>query len=308
MAVIDDYQQAALGSADWSGLEIAAFVDHAEGDVLVARLAGFPVVVATRERTRFDAALIGRLPDLRLLVSTGMGAAHLDLPALQDAGVTVCGTPGSGTSTGELTFALILGLARHLLTEDADVRAGRFGRTVGTDLAGARLGLIGLGRLGTQVARIGIAFGMEVVAWSAHLDADAAAAHGVRAVGFGELLATSDVVSVHTRLSDRTRGLVGAAELAAMKRGAYLVNTSRGPIVDEAALVAALHAGTIAGAGIDVYDREPLPADGPLLTAPRTLLTPHIGYVTADVYREFYGGAVEDIAAWRAGAPIRLLG
>jgi phosphoglycerate dehydrogenase-like enzyme len=305
--VIDDYQQAALAAADWRGLEVTSFPDHVAGTALTDRLAGFPVLVATRERTRFDDELVAALPDLRLLVSTGMGAAHLDLGALRVAGVTVCGTPGSGTSTGELTFALILGLARHLAHEDAGIRAGRFGRTVGTDLAGARLGLIGLGRLGTQVARIGAAFGMDVVAWSAHLDADHAASFGVRAVAFDELLATSDVVSVHTRLSERTRGLIGSGELAAMKRSAYLVNTSRGPIVDQAALVAALHDGSIAGAGLDVFDREPLPAGSPLLTAPNTLLTPHLGYVTANVYREFYGGAVEDIAAWRAGAPIRLL-
>jgi phosphoglycerate dehydrogenase-like enzyme len=283
------------------------FTDHVAGSALAARLAGFPVVVAMRERSRIDARLVGALPDLRLLVSTGMSTGHLDLSALRTAGVTVSGTGGSGTSTGELTWALILGLARHLIGEDADVRAGRFGRTVGADLAGARLGLIGLGRLGTQVAAVGHAFGMEVVAWSANLSAEYASSVGVHALGFQDLLRTCDVVSIHTRLSDRTRGLIGARELALMKPSALLVNTSRGPIVDEAALVAALQAGHLGGAGLDVYDVEPLPAGHPLLTTPRTLLTPHIGYVSGRTYAGFFEEAVEAVRAWQAGAPIRLL-
>lgn len=308
VAVIDDYQQAVLTHADWGSLQVTVFADHLRPAELATHLAGFEVIVATRERTRFDGALVADLPDLRLLVSTGMSTAHLDLAALTAAGVTVCGTEGSWVSTGELTFGLILGLARHLVDEDADIRAGTFGRTVGTDLAGARLGLVGLGRLGTQVARIGRAFGMDVVAWSEHLDPDRARSLGVTPLAFDALLGTSDVVSIHTRLSERTHGLIGARELALMRPTAFLVNTSRGPIVDTGALVAALHGGAIAGAGLDVYDFEPLPADHPLLSAPRTLLTPHVGYVTAGVYRQFYGQAVEDIVAWQAGSPVRLLG
>ena len=308
VAVIDDYQEAALAFADWSGLDVDSFADHVAGRELAARLAPYEVVVATRERTRFDRALIEQLPALRLLVSTGVGTGHLDIGALRARGVVVSGTPVSSASTGELTWALVLGLVRHLPAEDRDVRAGRFGRRVGLDLAGSTLGLIGLGRLGSQVAAIGLAFGMDVQAWSANLDPDRAGGMGVRAVGFEELLSTSAVVSVHTRLSGRTRGLVGARELALMRPEAYLVNTSRGPIVDEEALCEALTAGRLAGAALDVYDQEPLPPTSRLLAAPNTLLTPHIGYVSASTYRMFYVGAVDAIRAWQAGSPIVVLG
>ena len=313
VGVIDDYQDAAGEFGPWAELagraEVTIFTDHVtDPDALAGRLAPFDVIVATRERTRFPRPVLQRLPRLRLLVSTGMGSAHIDLAAARELGVTVSGTGGRPEPPAELTWALILGLARHVAEEDAGIRAGSWGLTVGTDLAGATLGVIGLGNLGLRVARIGQAFGMRVIAWSQNLDPAAAAAAGVEAVTKEELLRSADVVTIHVRLSERTTGLIGAADLALLKPTAYLVNTSRGPIVDEAALVDALRAGRIAGAGLDVFDVEPLPADHPLRTAPRTLLTPHIGYVTAATYRVFYTGAVEAIEAFLDGQPIRLLG
>jgi phosphoglycerate dehydrogenase-like enzyme len=312
IAVLDDYQSVAATYADWSRLpepaEVVEFHDSvADADALVARLAPFDVVVAMRERTPFPRTVLERLPNLKLLVTTGARNASIDVPAAADHGITVCGTGAHPSGPVELTWALILAVARHLPEEDAAVRAGGWQLTVGTDLAGARLGVVGLGRLGEQVARIGSAFGMDVVAWSQNLTDERAAEVGVRRVEKDELLATSDVVTIHLVLSDRTRGLIGRNELAAMKRTAILVNTSRGPIVDEAALLEALKDGGIAGAGLDVFDREPLPADHPLRSAPRTVLTPHIGYVTEKTYEVFYRDAVEDVAAWMSGAPIRTL-
>jgi phosphoglycerate dehydrogenase-like enzyme len=313
VAVIDDYQDAAGEFGPWAELagraEVTIFTDHVAGaDALAERLAPFDVIVATRERTRFPRQILRRLPRLRLLVSTGMGSAHIDLAAARELGVTVSGTGGRPEPPAELTWALILGLARHVCPEDAGIRAGSWGLTVGTDLAGATLGVIGLGNLGLRVARIGQAFGMRVIAWSQNLDPAAATAAGVEPVAKQALLREADVVTIHVRLSERTTGLIGAADLALLKPTAYLVNTSRGPIVDEAALVDALRSERIAGAGLDVFDVEPLPADHPLRTAPRTLLTPHIGYVTAGTYRVFYTGAVEAISAFLDGQPIRLLG
>jgi phosphoglycerate dehydrogenase-like enzyme len=311
IAVLDDYQQVAGECADWaaSGAEEVSFRSghHADDDAVVAALAGFDVVVAMRERTPFTAERFERLPDLRLLVTTGMANAAIDLDAARAHGVTVCGTGSPATATPELTWGLILSLTRHLPEEDARMRAGGWQRTLGTDLAGHRLGVVGLGRLGRKVAAIGQAFGMEAVAWSQNLGDAAAAEAGVRAVSKEELFATSDVVTVHYKLGPRSRGIVGRAELALMKPTAYLVNTSRGPLVDTQALTEALHAGRIAGAGLDVYDTEPLPADDPLRTAPRTVLTPHLGYVTRDTYEIFYGEAVEAVAAWAAGRPVRVL-
>ncbi len=312
VAVLDDYQEAARAFGPWESLgpdaEITCFHDHLDDlDALAARLAPFGAIVAMRERTRFPRALLERLPALRLLVSTGMGTAHIDLPATRELGITVSGTDGGGRGPAELTWALILGLARNLVEEDAAVRDGRWQLGVGSDLAGATLGLLGLGHIGTQVAAIGQAFGMRTIAWSRHLDPTAAAARGVEAVDRNTLFATADVVTVHLRLSDRTRGLVSGADLARMRPTAFLVNTSRGPIVDEAALVTALRAGQIGGAGLDVFDHEPLPLDHPLRSTPRTILTPHIGYVTDASYRTFFREAVEDIAAFVAGAPVRVL-
>jgi phosphoglycerate dehydrogenase-like enzyme len=312
VAVLDDYQSVAARFADWSLLpdpiDVTEFSDHLDDeDSLAERLAPFDVVVAMRERTPFPRSLLERLPGLRLLVTTGRRNAAIDVAAAADRGITVCGTASHPTGPVELTWALILAVARHLPEEDASVRAGGWQETVGTDLAGGTLGVIGLGRLGEPVARIGQAFGMHVVAWSQHLTEERAAEVGVRRVGKDELFATADVVTVHLVLSDRTRGLVDRDALARMKSSAILVNTSRGPIVDEAALLGALTAGTIAGAGIDVFDREPLPREHPLRSAPRTVRTPHLGYVTERTYEVFFREAVEDVAAFLAGSPIRVL-
>ncbi len=312
VAILDDYQGVALAAAPWHELggdvELTAFDDHvADDDALVARLAPFDVVVAMRERTPFTRARLERLPNLRLLVTTGMRNVAIDVGAARDRGIAVSGTGGVSTATAELTWALILALARRVPAEDRDLREGGWQRTVGVDLAGRTLGVIGLGNQGGPVARIGSAFGMRVIAWSRSLTAERAAEHGAEAVERDVLLREADVVTLHIPLSGRSRGLIGAPELALMKPTALLVNTSRGPIVDEAALAAALREGTIAGAGVDVFETEPLPAQHPLRDAPNTVLTPHIGYVTEATYAVFYGEAVEDIAAWRDGTPVRVL-
>jgi phosphoglycerate dehydrogenase-like enzyme len=312
IAVLDDYQSVAADYCDWSQLpepaEVVEFSDHVgDPDALVARLRSFDVVIAMRERTRFSREVLERLPDLRLLVTTGRRNKSIDVEAATERGITVSGTGILPNGTAELTWGLILAVARHIPQEDASVRAGGWQETVGTDLAGARLGIVGLGGQGSQVARIGLAFGMDVVAWSENLTDERAAEVGVRRVDKDELFGTSDVVTVHTLLSKRTRGLIGADDLGRMKPTAILVNTSRGPIVDQQALLDALQGGRIAGAGLDVFDEEPLPKDHPLRTAPRTVLTPHLGYVTRDTYEIFYREAVEDVAAWIAGSPLRVL-
>ncbi|WP_369372857.1 D-2-hydroxyacid dehydrogenase family protein [Promicromonospora sp. Populi] len=311
IAVLDDYQQAAHRFADWASLQADVQFHpehHADPAGLARALAGVDVVVAMRERTPFTAEVLDLLPDLKLLVTTGRANASIDLAAARARGVVVCGTESPSSATPELTWALILAVARHVPQEDARLRAGGWQHTIGMDLAGRRLGVVGLGRLGTQVARVGAAFGMDAVAWSTNLDPAAAAEAGVRAVSKDELFATSDVVTVHYKLSARSAGIVGRDDLARMKPTALLINTSRGPLVDTGALLEALHAGRIGGAGLDVYDVEPLPADHPLRSAPRTVLTPHLGYVTEDTYATFYPQAVEDIAAWAAGSPVRVLG
>jgi phosphoglycerate dehydrogenase-like enzyme len=309
VAVLDDYGSVAKGLGPWERLEDRAKVDFiAEHlDEPAAHLAPYDVVVAMRERTAFPRAVLDRLPSLRLLVTTGMMNASIDLDAARDRGIVVCGTGSRGGPTAELTWALVLGLVKHLREEDAAVRAGGWQQSPGGDLEGKRLGLIGLGRLGRRVAAVGLAFGMDVVAWSANLQASDAAEVGVTRVELDELLRTSHVVSIHQKLSDRTRGLLGARELALMRRDSLLINTSRGPIVDEAALLEALAAGSIGGAGLDVFDVEPLPPGHPLRTAPRTLLTPHLGYATEETFRGMFAEAVEDIEAWLDGAPVRVL-
>jgi phosphoglycerate dehydrogenase-like enzyme len=311
VVALDDYQglveQYSLAGRP-EGAEWVAVREHLTGEALVAALDGAAVIVAMRERTRFDRELFARLPDLKLLITTGMHNASIDLQAAAEQGVVVSGTSGPRTTnTAELTWALILALVRHLPEEAASVRDGGWQHTMGTDLLGTTLGLVGLGRIGHQMARIGQAFGMDVIAWSQNLDPAVAAEAGVRAVSKADLFAAADVVSVHLMLSDRTRGLITERELHAMKPTAYLVNTSRGPIIDAAALLRALNEGWIAGAGLDVYDTEPLPADDPLRRAPRTVLTPHLGYVTERTMRHWYEDAVEDIAAWQQGKPVRLL-
>src|SRR3954462_8662507 len=312
IAVLDDYQSVAADFCDWSPLpepaDVVEFHDAVDGeDALVARLEPFDVVVAMRERTAFPRNVLERLPNLKLLVTTGMRNKSIDTQAANDNGITVCGTGSQSTATAELTWGLILGVMRHIPQEDAAVRAGGWQQTIGGDLAGARLGIVGLGRLGTQVATVGQAFGMDVVAWSQNLTDERAAEHGVRRVEREELFGTSDVVTLHLLWSKRTRGLIDADDFVRMKPTAVFINTSRGPIVQEQALVDALEQGRIAGAGIDVYDEEPLPADSRMRTLPRTVLTPHLGYVTRGSYEIFYGEAVEDVAAWVAGEPVRVI-
>ena len=312
--VLDDYQGVATSYADWSvldGVETTTIREHLRDEhAVVAAVADAEIVVVMRERTPFPARLLARLPRLRLLVTSGMRNAALDVAAANGRGVVVCGTPSSPTPPVELTWALVLGLARQLVPESLALRAGGpWQSSVGRDLAGSTLGVVGLGKIGGRVAAVAQAFGMDVVAWSQHLTDERAAEAGVRrAERLPDLLAQSDVVTLHLVLSDRTRGLVGADELAVMRRSAYLVNTARAGLVDTSALVAALVAGGIAGAGLDVYDEEPLPAAHLLRTLPNVLATPHLGYVTEANYRSYFTGAVEDIAAWQAGHPIRRLG
>jgi len=312
VVVLDDYQGVALSGADWSPVTAIAKVevighhidDRAE---LASRLAAADVVVAMRERTSFDGELLRRLPRLRLLVTTGPFNAAIDLAAAHAQGVTVCGTGGYIEPTVELTWALILGLLRHLPEEAASVRTGGWQTSVGGDLKGRQLGVVGLGRIGSRVARVGLAFGMSVVAWSQNLAADRAERVGARRVTKAELFESSDVITVHLVLSDRSRGTVGAPELRAMKPDAVLVNTSRGPVVEETALVKALSAGTIAGAALDVYDTEPLPQGHPLRSLPNVLATPHLGYVSDKTYELFFREIVEDIVAFADGSPIRTI-
>jgi len=311
IALLDDYQRVALSMADWSrlsGCEVVAF-DRPLGDedARVEALRDFDVVMALRERTLLPARVIERLPRLRLIVTAGMRNAAIDFAAAKARGITICVTGGLPYPTAELTFGLLLGLARDIPNQERMLRAGRWQTAVGHGLNGKTLGVLGLGTLGSRVARIARAFEMNVIAWSRNLTDEKAAESGARRVELDDLLRTSDYVTIHLVLGDRTRGLIGARELALMKPTAYLVNTSRSPIVDEAALIAALEAGRIAGAALDVYTTEPLPADAPITRAPRTLLTPHLGYVTEETYRVFYGQALEDIEAWRAGAPVRVL-
>src|SRR5215813_10866005 len=312
VAILDDYQNVARRMADWAslpaGTEVVVFPDHLSGtDAVAKRLADFDAVVAMRERTPFPHALLERLPKLKLLVTTGMRNASIDVAAAVERGITVCGTSGLPYPTAELTWGLILALARHIPTEDRATREGRWQVSCGLGLNGKTLGVIGLGGLGSRVAKIGSAFEMEVIAWSQNLTAARAAEVGAKLVTKDELLSRSDVVSIHLVLGDRSRGLLGAAELARMKRTSYLINTSRGPIVDEAALVVALRQGTIAGAGLDVFDDEPLPLDHPLRSLPNTVLTPHLGYVTRETYLSFYGQMVEDIRAFLDGRPLRVI-
>jgi phosphoglycerate dehydrogenase-like enzyme len=312
IVLLDDYQGVALDYGGWDRVpdewQVVALEQHIDdADELVEALSDAEIVVAMRERTPFPAAILDRLPDLKLLITTGMGNVAIDVAAARRNGVVVCGTGIKGAPTAELSWGLILTLLRKIHAEDAVMRDGGWQTTIGGDLDGATLGLVGLGRLGKRMAAIGRAFGMEVLAWSQNLDPATARAAGAEPVEKLALFERADVVSVHYKLSERSRGLVGAAEIGAMKPSAYLVNTSRGPVVDTDALLAALESGAIAGAGIDVYDTEPLPADHPLRSAPRTVLTPHLGYVTEDTYDIFFCDAVEDVLAYLDGAPVRVV-
>ena len=312
IAILDDYQGVALSMGPWdrlpAGVEVTVFRDTLKDqDALVARLLPFDAILAMRERTPFPGALIKRLPNLKLLMTTGERNRSLDIAAANAQGVTVCGTSSSGAPTVDITWGLILNLMRDLPAQAASLRAGTWQTSVGTAVGGQTLGIVGLGKLGTAVAKVGQAFGMKVIAWSTNLTSEAAAAVGVTRVEKQELFAQSDVVSLHMILSDRSRGIVGAAELAAMKPSAFIVNTSRGPLIDQAALIAALQEGRIAGAGLDVYDEEPIPATHPLMSAPNALLLPHLGYVSKQNYAAYFKGAVEVIEAFIAGNPIRVL-
>jgi phosphoglycerate dehydrogenase-like enzyme len=312
VAILDDYQGVASQMADWSqlppGTELQFFQEHlADEDKLAERLKSFQVVMGMRERTPFPRSLLERLPELRLLITTGGRNASFDVAAATELGIVVCGTGGAGEGPTELTWGLIIGLLRQIPQEDQLTRQGKWGATVGIGLKNKTIGLVGLGHIGSRVARVANAFDMNVIAWSQNLTAQRARECQATLVDKDTLFRDSDIVSVHVRLSDRTRGLVGARELGLMKPTAYLINISRGPIVDEAALIDALRRQAIAGAGIDTFDIEPLPSEHPILKLPNTVLTPHVGYVTEEGYRAFYSGVVEDIRAFASGEPIRVV-
>ena len=307
VAILDDYQNVARDLADWSGLETTVFNDHVSDEAaLVARLAPFDAICLMRERTPFPRSLIEKLPNLKLLVTAGMYNASIDLQAAQDQGIAVSGTTApAAQGTAELTLAMILALARGLVGEAASLRAGGWQHRLGRNIAGQTLGLVGLGKLGGEVARLAMACNMNVVAWSQNLTDERAAEIGIRRVSREELFATSNFISVHLVLSERSRGLIGTTDFARMKPDACFINTSRGPIIDSAALLDALRNGRIGGAGIDVYDVEPLPADNPWRTQENVIATPHIGFVTRQTYEIWYPQMAENIRAFMAGAPIR---
>jgi phosphoglycerate dehydrogenase-like enzyme len=313
IALLDDYQNVALRMADWSRLQrdhrVVVFNERLpDVDACARALADFEVIGIMRERTPFPRTLFERLPKLKLLITTGKRNASVDVGAAKDHKVVVCGTGGGGLATAELAVGLMLSLARHLREEFQTMRpGGGWQTTVGTTLDGRTLGIVGLGNLGTRVARIGTAIGMTAIAWSENLTAERARERGAERVDKDELFRRADVISIHTVLSPRTRGLIGARELGLMKPNALLINTSRGPIVEEAALLAALREKRIAGYGADTFDAEPLPGGHPLRSEPRALLTPHLGYVTEETYRSFYPGMVSGIEAWLAGKPIGVI-
>jgi phosphoglycerate dehydrogenase-like enzyme len=303
VAVLDDYQNVALQLADWSGVrrhaEITVFNDHvADASAVVERLRPFDAVCVMRERTPLTREILQQLPNLKLIASTGARNASIETQTAADLGIAVTATGYDSTPTIEFTWSLILASMRGIDREAASLRAGGWQTGLGSNLRGKNLGIVGLGNIGREVARIGLAFGMKVIAWSQNLTEEKASAAGATLVGKQTLFREADIVTVHLVLSSRTRGVVGAAELALMKPTARLINSSRGPIVDQAALIKALQARTIAGAAVDVFDTEPLPADHPFRTLDNLLATPHIGYVTEELYRTFYGDAAASIAAW----------
>jgi phosphoglycerate dehydrogenase-like enzyme len=311
LAILDDYQGVAMSMGPWeklAGVEITVFRDTiTDRAALVHRLAPFDAILAMRERTPFPRALIESLPSLRLLITTAARNRSIDAAACAERGVVFCGTGSSGDPTTDITWGLILNLMRDLPAQQAALRAGQWQTSVGWGTEGRTLGIIGLGKLGARAAKVGLALGLKVIAWSTNLTDERAAEVGVTRVDKATLLATADVVTLHLVLSDRSRGIIGAADLAQMKPTAYIVNTSRGPLIDQDALIAALKAGTIAGAGIDVFDIEPLPKDHPILSAPNTVLTPHLGYVTQQNYRAYYEGTVDAVLAFNAGAPVKVI-
>ena len=311
VAVLDDYQGVALQSADWSPLNgktnITVFRDHlSESTALIERLKPFNVLSVMRERTPLTRAIIEQLPNLKLIASTGSRNASIDLAAATEHGITVCHTGYSSHGAIEMTWALILAMLRNVPAEFASVQKGQWQITVGGDLAGKTIGVVGLGGIGARIAKIAHAFEMNIVAWSQNLTRESAEKHGAHLVSKEELFRTADIVTIHLVLSPRTKGIIGAAEFGWMKPTAYFVNTSRGPLVDEEALLSALKSRSIAGAALDVYDIEPLPPSHPFRSLDRLLVTPHIGFVTNETYRIFYGDTVENIAAWLGGKPIRV--
>ena len=312
IALLDDYQNVALDYAEWErlpeGVSVETFNEFIGGtDAVVKALEPFHIVMALRERTAFPREVLERLPNLRLLTSAGQRNAAIDVEAATELGILVCGTSGSGLPTMELTWGLMLAVMRHIPSEHARMKEGGWQETVGVGLQGKTLGLVGLGRIGQQMVPVAKAFGMRVVAWSQNLTTEAAAKAGAERLDKEALLSEADIVSIHMKLSERTVGLLGAEDLKRMKRTAYLVNTSRGPIVDEAALLDALEQGSIAGAALDVYDVEPLPARHPLRGLKNVVLSPHLGYVTQEVYAGFYGQTLENIRAYLEGAPTRAM-
>ncbi|MDI6943526.1 D-2-hydroxyacid dehydrogenase family protein [Microbacterium barkeri] len=313
LAVLDDYQRVAASYADWDavraqGVDVVFFHEHL-GDDAARALQGFDAVAAMRERTAFDRVALERLPALRLLVTTGMANASIDLVAARERGIVVAGTPGSAAGAPELTWALLLAALRNLPVEDGNARSGAWQQTVGREAEGMTLGIVGLGRIGSRIARYAHAFGMSVAAWSPHLTEERAAAAGAeRASTLLELAERADILSLHLRLSDSTRLVVGERELRALGPDGLLVNTARAGLVDTDALVRGLTEGWLGGAALDVFDTEPLPHDHPLTSAPRTVLTPHLGYVTSASYEVFYPAIVENVQAFLDGAPIRVLG
>jgi D-3-phosphoglycerate dehydrogenase len=312
-AILDDYQTVALKLADWAKIkdrvDIKVFSEHLGGpDKVIAALQGFEIIVAMRERTGFPKRVIDALPALKLLITTGMRNASIDTEAAKARGVSVCGTGTFGNPTSGIAVGLMLELTRRIGYENARLHAGApWQTTIGLDLEGMTLGILGLGKLGMRTANIAKAFGMKVIAWSQNLTPDKCREAGVEYAAKDELFRQSDFITIHVVLSARTRGLIGAAELALMKPTAYLINTSRGPIVDENALIAALRGGKIAGAGLDVFDVEPLPLDHPFRKMDNVVITPHLGYVSEQNYRRYFADAVEDIIGFLDGKPMRIL-
>jgi phosphoglycerate dehydrogenase-like enzyme len=312
IAILDDFQNTALKFGDWEGLrqhaEITVFTDHIDNeDALVKRLLPYDILCVMRERTWFPRSVLKKLTNLKLLASTGPWNAAIDIEAADEFGITVCGTASSLTAAAEHTWALILAATRHIPREVASFRNGGWQVSVGGDLSGKTIGLLGLGYTGSVTARVAQAFGMKTIAWSQNMTTESAAKLGVQYVSKDELLASSDILSIHVRLSERTRDLIGAREFSLMQPHALLINTARGPIVNEAALIDALKRKQIAGAGIDVFDVEPLPAHHPLRSMDNVIATSHVGYVTEGSYEFYYGQSVENIAAWIKGKPIRTL-
>lgn len=311
IAILDDFQNTALRYGDWDGVrdhaDITVFTRTLNDDELVERLLPFDILCVMRERTRLTRSLLSRLPNLKLLASTGPWNAAIDIEAAHELGITVCGTGSSPTAAAELAWALILAATRHIPKEVASFRQGGWQVSVGGDLHGKTIGLLGLGYTGAATARVAQAFGMRTIAWSQNMTQESAARHGALFVPREELFTSSDILSIHVRLSDRTRNLIGARELAMMPRHALLVNTARGPIVNEEALIEALRERRIAGAALDVFDQEPLPAAHPLRSLDNVIATSHIGYVTDESYRIYYGESVQNIRAWIEGSPVRVL-